>query len=132
MWEGEKMTNIWNHVQFNPSERPKYTRYELAKMVREKRKNDGLTQEEMADKLNVDLSIVKQIEEASRTFNAKMYKLVSSIIGKSITELTSKETDDTLSISFRASEQKPEIEAAVMIANLLFDEIIMQEKISTR
>jgi transcriptional regulator with XRE-family HTH domain len=126
------MAPIWNFVEFKPSERPKYTRYELAKMVKEKRESLGLLPDQMAEAHGITVTLLNKIEGASRLFNATMYNAVSSILKIPVESLLEKETDDLDAISFRASEQNPELEETVRIANMLFDEIIMQEKIGTR
>jgi transcriptional regulator with XRE-family HTH domain len=126
------MTTIWNYVQFKPSERPKYTRYELAKMVSEKRESLGLLPEETAEKFGMSVAQLKTIEGATRSFNVAMYIAISSILDVSIEALLEKETDDMATVSFRADAQNSEVDEAVRISNMLFDEIIMQQKISIR
>jgi transcriptional regulator with XRE-family HTH domain len=126
------MANIWNYVEFKPSERPKYTRYELAKMVKELRESLGLLPDEMAENYGITSALLNKIEGATRLFNVAMYKAVSSILEIPVEALLEKETDDLTTVSFRADEQSSKVEETVRLANMLFDEIIMQEKISTR
>jgi transcriptional regulator with XRE-family HTH domain len=125
------MANMWN-FEFKPSERPKYTRYELAKMVKVKRESLGLEPYEMAEKHGIDTTLLSKIEGATRSFNVAMYKAVSSILNMSVDKLLEKETDDMATMSFRSDDQNSNVEEAVQVANMLFDEIIMQQKISTR
>jgi transcriptional regulator with XRE-family HTH domain len=129
---GQTMANIWNFVQFKPSERPKYTRYELAKMVSDKRNNLGLKIEEFSREIGIETNLLRDIENASRSFNAVIYQAISKILEMSPEELLVKDCDNTQSISFRSKEMNKEIETTVKLANLLFDEIVMQEKISIR
>jgi ribosome-binding protein aMBF1 (putative translation factor) len=126
------MANIWNYVQYNSSERPKYTRYELAKMVRDKRHQLGVEIEELAQNVGIESKLLQSIEDAARSFNVIMYKAISKILEMSTEELLMKEKDNLDSVSFRSNEMNGKIEETVKMANLLFDEIVMQEKISTR
>ncbi|WP_458413028.1 helix-turn-helix domain-containing protein [Schinkia sp. CFF1] len=126
------MANIWNYVQFTDSERPKYTRYELAKMVLEKRNQLGLKTEELAEKVGIEPRLLTSIEVASRSFNVLMYKAISKILDMTTDELVMKDKDNLASISFRTNDLNSEIEETVKIANLLFDEMVMQEKIGVR
>ncbi|MDU0331789.1 helix-turn-helix transcriptional regulator [Paenibacillus sp. 3LSP] len=127
------MANIWEFVRFNTSERPKYTRYELAKLVREKREQAKLSLDDVATQFNVDVELWKSIENASRSFNVKIYKIISAFLDMSISELLAKDVDDMAAISFRANdkEENEEISEAIYLANLIFDEMVMQEKLSS-
>jgi len=123
------MANIWDYGSLSPFERPKYTRYELAKLVRDKRIELGLTPREAAMQYNVDEKLWKSIESASRAFNVRIYKIVADFLGMSREEILAKEIDDMAAISFRTKENNQEIEEAVQIANAIFNEMVMQEKI---
>lgn len=122
------MDNI-SKVINNNFECPKYTRYELAKLVRDKRKEDKLTIDEMASRFDVDNNFWESIENATRVFNVRIYKIISQYLNLSLDELLSKENNNMESISFRTKENNEEIEFAVKVANKIFDEMIMQEKI---
>ncbi len=127
------MPTIWEKIQFNPSERPKYTRFELAKLVKERRKELNLSLEEVSSKYGVTEEFWQSIENASRAFNVKVYKIVGSFLDMTKDEMLSTEVDDMASLSYRTSEEKhPEIQDAVQFANILFDEMVMQEKIATK
>jgi len=126
------MANIWNYVQFNDSERPKYTRYELAKMVIEKRSQLGLSTEEFAKKFGIETRLLTSIEAASRSYNVVMYKAISKILDMTTDELIMRDKDNLASISFRTKDLNNDIEETVKMANLLFDEMVMQEKIGVR
>ncbi|KGA98663.1 hypothetical protein AJ85_06510 [Alkalihalobacillus alcalophilus ATCC 27647 = CGMCC 1.3604] len=127
------MPTILDEIQLNPSERPRYTRYELAKLVQERRKELNLSLEEASSKYGVDVSFWQSIENASRTFNVKVYKLIGAFLNMSKDEMLAKEVDDMTSLSFRTSDEKhPEIQEAVQFANFIFDEMVMQEKIATK
>lgn len=124
------MANIWESVQFNPSERPKYTRFELAKLVRDKRVKHDLSYSDLSSQYGGDENLWESIEAASRAFNVRVYTAIGAFLGMSIKELTSKDVDIIEGISFRAKETNEEINKTVQIANLIFDEMVMQEKIS--
>ncbi|MCK6075376.1 XRE family transcriptional regulator [Paenibacillus silvae] len=124
------MANIWDSIQFNPSERPKYTRFELAKLVRDKRTSLGLTHSELSSQFGGNENLWESIEAASRAFNVRIYTAIGAFLGMSTKELTSKDVDNIEAISFRANETNEEINKAIQIANLIFDEMVMQEKIS--
>ncbi|MCT2342650.1 helix-turn-helix domain-containing protein [Niallia taxi] len=123
------MATIWDFIKNNPSERPKYTRYELAKLVKEERISKQLSTVDLANKYNVDSSLWESIENGSRTFNVKIYNLISDFLGIEKSELLKKEVDDLSGISYRSTANHDDVEEAIMTANLIFDEIIMQEKI---
>lgn len=129
--EVEIMSNIWDSIQFTPSERPKYTRFELGKIVREKREERQLTLEAVAAQFNVSADLWKSIEDASRALNVRTYKLISAFLGITLEQLLEKETDNLAVISFRATDTNPEINEAIQVANLIFDEMVMQEKFSS-
>lgn len=124
------MSTIWDFIQTSPNERPKYTRYELAKMVHDKRVKLGLTVEDLASRYEVNVPFWESIESASRAFNVRIYKLIGSFLGMSKDELLAKEFDDETTISFRTiDEEHIEIKEAVQAANAIFNEMVMQEKI---
>ncbi|MCU9612742.1 XRE family transcriptional regulator [Caldibacillus lycopersici] len=114
----------------NPNERPKYTRFELAKLVRDKRNELGLSVVQLADKYSVTESFWESIELASRVFNPKIYKIIGDFLEISKEELLSKEIDDVSLISYRTNTEEDEkIGEAVKLANIIFNEIVIQEKI---
>lgn len=122
------MANIWEYVQFKPSERPRYTRFELAKLVREKRTQSNFSINELVTQFGGDTKLWESIENATRSFNVHMYKLISAFLCIPMEELTAKEVDNMEAISFRANDTNAEITEAIEIANLIFDEMVMQEK----
>ncbi len=127
------MSTIWDVIETTSSERPKYTRYELAKLVKNKRESLDLSILEVASQHDVEASFWESIENASRTFNVKIYKLIAEFLNMSKTELLAKEVDDMSSISFRAqNETQHEIKEAIEIANFIFNEMVMQEKIAVQ
>lgn len=129
----DTMPTILDKIQLNPSERPRYTRFELAKLVQERRKELNFSLEDVANKYGVEESFWQSIENASRAYNVKVYKLIGLFLNMSKDEMLAKEVDDMTSLSFRTSDEKnPEIQEAVHFANIIFDEMVMQEKIATK
>ncbi|MGD6803950.1 helix-turn-helix domain-containing protein [Rossellomorea aquimaris] len=126
------MSTIWDFIHSNPSERPKYTRYELAKLVKQKRVKDGLSIDEASSKYNVEESFWSGIENATRVFNVKVYNIIGSFLNMTKEELLSKETDDLTFVSYRTNDESlAEIKEAVDIANVIFNEMVMQEKMGS-
>src|SRR5690606_23843428 len=112
------MPTILDKIQLNPSERPRYTRFELAKLVQERRKELNLSLEDVANKYGVEESFWQSIENATRAFNVKVYKLIGSFLNMSKDEMLAKEVDDMSFLSFRTSdEENPEIQEALYFAN---------------
>jgi len=124
------MTTILDAVKVNPNERAKYSRYQLAKMVKSERILRKLTIEEVANLFDVDVDFWRSIENASRVFNVKIYGIIASFLELSVNELLAKEIDNLDLISFRtADDESKEILDAVNFANLIFHELVIQEKI---
>jgi len=124
------MASIFNTVTFNDCQRPIFTSYELSKKVKEKRKLENLSIDEFSKKYDVDSDLLIQVEEAKRSFSPKLYKLCSKVLNLSIDELTAVEKDDLCDASYRASADNNGVLNTVELANKLFNEIIMQKKIS--
>lgn len=126
------MTTIIEKIKIGPSERVKYTRFELAKKVREQRESLNLSIEDVAEKYEVDVSFWNSIEKASRIFNVKIYNIIEDFLQLNQDELLAREVDDMTTISFLLSdEESTEIEKTIEFANLIFDELVLQEKIAT-
>lgn len=131
---GGNMKTIWDYVKFSPNKRPAYTKYEIAKLIREKRCKSNLTSDEFAEKYDTDPSIIECIEKAQRNFNMNIYNICSKILNKSIKELTRFDEEELeLNLSFRkegsVAEDKEAIET-VNMANFLFNEMVMQQKLN--
>ncbi|TMN22607.1 XRE family transcriptional regulator [Lentibacillus cibarius] len=127
------MQTILDKVYSNPSERPKYTRFELAKLVQERREELNMSIEMVASKYEVTESLWKSIEDASRVFNTKIYKLIGDFLNMGKNEMLAVEKDDITSLSFRTDdEEHPDIQETVQLANIIFDEMVMQEKIGSK
>lgn len=123
---------IFDKIQSNPFERPRYTRFELAKLVQERRKELNLSIDEVSKNYDVEVSFWQSIESGSRAFNVKVYKIIGDFLNMSKDEMLAKDVDNIDSLSFRTSdENNPEIQEAIQIANIVFDEMVMQEKIAS-
>lgn len=125
------MSTILEAIQTSNNVRPKYTRYELGKLVRLEREMKGLTISEISKSFSVEPSFWESIESGSRVFNVKIYTIIESFLNKPMAELLEKEYDNLELISFRAQDNKSrEIIDAIEIANMIFHEVVIQEKIS--
>ncbi|WP_460235861.1 RodZ family helix-turn-helix domain-containing protein [Bacillus cereus] len=127
---GDEIMTIWDNAHLKPSERPKYTSYELAKMVKEKRLSLGLTVEEVAIQYNINTIMLERIEAVSCAFNVKMYYFISAFLGLTTEEIIAKERDDMTVLYASLQNANPEIKKTVHDANAIFDEMVMQLKIS--
>lgn len=121
---------LWDNIHLKPSERLKYTSFELAKMVKEKRLSSGLTVEEVAIQYNINTIMLERIEAASCVFNVKMYHFISLFLGLTTEEIIAKEKDDMTVLYASLQKANPEIKKTVHDANAIFDEMVMQLKIS--
>lgn len=124
------MATIFDFVSLDDSKRPVYTSYELSKAVKEKRKNENLDVHEFALEHDADVVMLEQIEEASRVFTPDMYRACAKILNISIDEIVKVENDDLSLTSFRTTDGSEKINCTVNLANKIFNEIIMQKKIS--
>ena len=108
--------------------RPKYTKYEIAKLVKQELEKSELSLSEFSEKSNIDEKVLSDILSAKRSFNKKILNAVSVILNLTIEELLSEEIDTAP--AFRSQDIKTNTVETIDIANLLFNEIIMQKKIS--
>lgn len=115
--------------QYGIHKRPRYTRYELAKLVRDKREELGLNTAEIALQYEIEEAKVIGIEEVSRAFNVQMYQFISSFLGITRQEILAKDEDEIEKIKRSIQNQNKTIQEAVRDANFIFNEMVMQEKI---
>lgn len=128
------MATIWEKVDFNPYERQSYTKYELSHMVIKKREELGLTVEELSKKFEIQLDILRAIEEAKRSFNVPMYRACSKILGMSIDEILKKDAEKVQDVSYRKASSKTNecVNETVELANCIFHEMVMQHKFNVK
>lgn len=126
------MATIWDNVVFDPCQRPAYTKYELSKMVAEKRFSLGLNIEDFSILFGIPSQIVASIEEAKRSFNVPMYKVCSAILGMDMNEILRTDQEDIGCVEFRTNEVSKDALNTVHLANVIFNEMVMQQKISAR
>lgn len=127
------MATILEDVKKIAKERPIYTQYELAKMVRSKRKNLNYSIKQFADFYNTLPLIIQDIEEANRIFDVEMYKTCAIILEMTMDELLDTEKDELEKcVSLRSDTISDKVFETVSLANLIFDEMVMQKKISVR
>ena len=116
------------YKEFNETanRRPRYTKYEISKRVNEKLINSKLTKSEFCIKFDIDEKTLNDILEANRSFNKMLLKKSSTLVEIVVKVFL---LVDTLP-AFRSKEIKDDTIETFNIANLLFNEIIMQNKIS--
>ncbi|WP_404467052.1 XRE family transcriptional regulator [Planococcus rifietoensis] len=125
------MSTILEGVQVNAYQRPKYNRYELARLVSNKRVKSDLSIHEIASQFNVEPALWESIENGSRTYDQEIYRIVAQFLNTSVASLLEKEQDDISSLSYRTiDEDSTEVANVVELANKIFQELVMQEKIS--
>ncbi|WP_255551426.1 helix-turn-helix transcriptional regulator [Sporosarcina sp. E16_8] len=102
-------------------------------MLKKERISRGLTIPEAATNIGIDLSLWESIENGSRALNTKSFALIGLVLNMTQEELLAEENDDLGMIAFRTTNKgNAEIIKTIEMANLIFDEIIMQEKIGVR
>ena len=107
------------------STRPRYTKYKISKLVKDKFEKSNLSKEEFCKEFNITKEMFESILNTKVSFNKKILNICAIILDKSVSELISKEQDSCITFEF---ENEEEIKATFELANLLFDEIIMQDK----
>lgn len=123
------MADIYEFVKKSNNRRPVYTSYELSKKIKDKRTSEGLDVRDFASKYNVSLEMLCQIEEGSCSFSPKIYKVCGQILDLTSEELLSEINDDTEAANFRSNGNDDNVQCTFDLANMLFNEIIMQKKI---
>jgi ribosome-binding protein aMBF1 (putative translation factor) len=127
------MSTIMDNVKFSPYERPNYTSYKLGKLVKEKRVKSGLSLNEFANKFDISVELLTEIEKAEMIFNVNMYKAASKILDISISEIAKIDKDDPESISFRCGEEiNKNASQTIELAHRLFHEMVCQSLIAAR
>ena len=72
--------------------------------LKELREKNGYTQQNIADFLNVDQSLISKIEKGERTFTADMLNSLSSLFGVSVQSLQTDSGFTSTVCAFRASD----------------------------
>ena len=124
------METIYETIKYDDCQRPKYTPFELSSLVKMKRQEENLDQFSFAEKYDVEMLSLIEIEEIKQSFSPNLYIACCKILNMSIEEITSTEDDDLSCASFRASADSDNMQKTVNLANFLFNEIIMQKRIN--
>lgn len=124
------MATIFETAKYSDCQRPVYTSLELSNMVKKKRMREGLSHEDFAIMYNVEEVVLQQIEEGKQSFGPQLYKACGRILELSIDEITKVEQDDIGCAGFRVSADSQHTRHTIDLANYLFNEIIMQKRIS--
>ena len=123
------MADIYEFVKQSNNSRPLYTSYELSKMVKDKRANEGTSIPEFAGYFGIPEDELILIEDGNCSFSPKMYKECGNILGLSSQELLAEIIDDVSAANFHTTGNDESVQGTFAVANKLFNEIIMQKKI---
>lgn len=126
---GIDMADIYEFVKKSNNSRPLYTSYELSKKVKDKRISEGIDASGFASKYDIPLDILLKIEEGTCSFSPKIYKACGQILGLATDELLSEINDDVAAANFRSDGNDANVQGTFELANMLFNEIIIQRKI---
>lgn len=126
------MATIFDYLSKSNCQRPVYTSYELGKLVKDKREGENASLEEYAQKYNIGVEILSRIEGLKGTFTPKMYRACASVLEMSLDDILKMENDNIEMASYRAEGSSDAVNRTVEFANQLFNDIIMQKKISIR
>ena len=114
------MADIFDCVKVSDNIRPRYTSYEIIYMVKEKQKQSGLSLKEFCAKYNLTLEGYEKLISCKGVFNWKIYYKCAEILEINVDKLLEEYIDDV-----HASDDR-----TFLLANKLFNEIIMQKKIA--
>ena len=123
------MADIYKFVKKSNNSRPLYTSYELSKNVKDKRIREGIGEAEFAAKYGITIELLQRIEKGNSSFSPKLYKVCGKIFVFSTGELQSEINDDMAAANFRSNANDSNVQGTFDLANMLFNEIIMQKKI---
>lgn len=123
------MADIFEYINKSDNRRPVYTSYELSEMVRKQRINSGQSITEFAAAHDITETMLMDIEAGTRSFSPKIYKACGKILNLSTERLTAEIVDDINTVNYRTTKDADNNPQTFNIANMLFNEIIMQQKI---
>lgn len=125
------MANIYEYIIAPDScRRPVYTSYELSKQIKNKRREENMNVREFAMKYQVSEKIIEQIEDGTRSFSPQLYKACAKILELSLEQILEEDIDNLDIVNYRTTENNSGILDTVELANTIFNEVIMQKKIS--
>lgn len=125
------MSTVLEREKVQSNQRPSYTRYELAKLIKDKRIKECKTKEQFARQYDISTDLLEDIENARRAFNVPMYKACSLILDKPVDQLTAVTVDEN-EHDYRANKLSEQVQDTVNIANMIFSEIALQCKLGVR
>lgn len=114
-------------------QRPAYSRYQIANLIKMKRKELGISLDDLAKIWDMPVEMVRLIEEGKRSLNTSIYKKVADFLKIDFSELTKVYVDKNC-YSFRKEFQflNEETKDTVKLANIVFHEILGQESLTGR
>ena len=114
------MADIFDCVKVSDNIRPKYTSFEIINLIKEKQKKSGLSLNEFCAKYNLTIEGYEKLISYRGIFNWKIYYKCAEILEVTVDELLEEYIDDVPAFD----------DKTFLLANKLFNEIIMQEKIA--
>lgn len=124
------MFTIIENIRYEPSERDKYTSYEIGSLIKNKRLEQNLSQEETAINFGLSLPRLNNIELGHQALSVRDYNFISSFLDIPIDELLTLDVDQ-IDISYRTTHETDSMTIqAIEKANQIFDEFIFQKKIN--
>lgn len=115
---------IWDNINFSAYKRPKYTKYEISNLVKTKRKEEDLNTKDFVQKYEIEECMLLDIEKCTRSFNVRIYRACSKILGLTVAGLVSYDSEEPIHC------ENKDVQETVNVANEIFNEIIMQHKIN--
>ena len=112
-------------------QRPAYSRYQIANLIKSKKRETGFTTKELAKLWDMPEDMVRLIEEGRRSLNTTIYKKISDFVKIGFSELT-KVYIDTNCYSFRRDSegQSEDTKETVKLANMIFHEMLGQKALT--
>lgn len=108
--------------------RPKYTDNEISFYFNQKRLKDNESLEQIANRFNVNVDIIRYLDENEGNLSMDMIEIASKYLDISYDELTEILVDDN-EVSCRGNN-KEDAQNLISIVNIMFNEMIMQKKLS--
>ena len=110
--------------------RPVYTQFELSYLIKKKFFiNNFYDADKIAIKYNIPKNILQEIYQGKISFGPIHYKTCCKLLNLNIKDII-KEYDDTNFKNNQKIFKDEKMTSTVLMANMLFNEIIMQSKIS--
>jgi len=87
--------------------------------------NNSFTQEQIADFLHVDQSLISKWKKQERLINAEQFQSLCNMLGHSMSDYLNGNTESTIKVAFRASKLKDSDIIAIARFNTVFSNLIL-------